>query len=241
MNIRHSLRASALLAMALCTAASQAAPQQKAVPESATPRPASTALRPAVLAPLPIALPPNVKIEFEVDGGQDDVLGMAKAFLGGLEETNAPRPGARPASGTWLQLLGDKQFSAILKDVRHLHLVVYRLPEASGGMTIQGGTMEGGVTLAPSTRRGAEASFDAIAFHAKPLLAAGGRRNLQANVGRSRVQMFDFAPSPGAASPTSSRGFGLIVQSASRIIVARSHGYPNMAALGRLIHFNSAS
>ena len=198
---------------------------------------------------LPIALPPGVKIEFEVDGGQDDVLGMVKAFVGGLEEANAPRSGAKPAPNSWQQMLGDKQFSAILKDVRHLHLVVYQLPNTqssiptpeigdTSGMTMEG-TMEGGVTLARPTQRASQANFDAIAFHAKPLLAAGGRRNLQANVGNTRVQMFDFAASP--TTPGSPRGFGLIAQSSSRIIVARSHGYPDMAALGRLIRLNGAS
>lgn len=77
--------------------------------------------------------------------------------------------------------------------------------------------------------------FNAMSFHKKPLLASGGRRNLQANMGRTRVQVFAFAASPGSA-----RGFGLIAQSPSRIIVARSEGYPDMAALGRMIHFSSA-
>ena len=256
MNIRHLHRASALLVVTFCAAASHAAPRPKSASKSAAskptakPAPKSAAkavpdlAAPAASVSLPIALPLGVKIEFEVDGGQDDVLGMVKAFVGGLEEANAPRSGARPAPNSWQQMLGDKQFSAILKDVRHLHLVVYQLPNTQSSIPtpeigdMSGMTMEGGVTLARPTRRAPDASFDAIAFHAKPLLAAGGRRNLQANVGNTRVQMFDFAPASSTGSP---RGFGLIAQSSSRIIVARSHGYPDVAALGRLIRLNAAS
>lgn len=223
----------------------QAAPQAKSVPvrPSALQKPATRAL--------PIPALPNAPVQLELEGTEQDLLGMLKSFAQGLEKANA-QSAKLPTANVFVQLLADKQLSAVLKNIRYLHLVVYDLdalrdaeeaasPSLGGSMsgsmsgTMSSGTMTGDVTMsAPGSATKPPTSLpkvpDALSFYEKPFRAEGGKRLLMANFKSTKVLMLGF---------NQPQGFALIVSAPSRVVVARADGYPDMEAFGRMIQFAS--
>jgi len=95
---------------------------------------------------LPIPVPPNARINVEVDAQHDDLLGVVKSLLkgfngqtlrammegpqgaggpsaGGPGMAGTPAPGSGEA--TFARMLADVNLAEVLKDINHLHLVMY--------------------------------------------------------------------------------------------------------------------
>jgi len=186
MNLSRLLPLAALAALALSPAPAQAQARSGA---------------------LPISLPPNAVVQIEVDGRDNDMLGMIKDLIGGVHfgpDADA-QTGTEPAGtavtvskpGGPPTLLSDGQMTALLKNIHHLHLVSFEPPVASGKSTA--------------------AAFDGLAFYDKPFQSQGGHRILFYGNG-PRVALYGF---------DQTRSFAL-----------RADGYPDMAVIGKILHFN---
>lgn len=167
---------------------------------------------------LPIPLPPNTVVQIEVDGRDNDMLGMIKDLIGGAHfgpDADA-QTGTEPAGtavtvskpGGPPTLLSDGQMTALLKNIHHLHLVSFAPPVASGKSTAAG--------------------FDGLAFYDKPFQSQGGHRILFYGSG-PRVALYGFDPA---------HSFAAVVDTGGAIYALRADGYPDMAVIGKILHFN---
>ncbi|MDX1932982.1 MAG: hypothetical protein SFU56_10285 [Capsulimonadales bacterium] len=167
---------------------------------------------------LPIAVPNGAKINTEFDGRENDLLGMVKDLINGMTTTDG-KTGAETASGpTPLDLLfgpgGSDRLATLLRNVRHLHLVVYSLPENAESGEIK------------------EVSDDAPAFYERAFRAEGGRR-LFYNAGQDAVLIVGFDQPQGIA---------VVIRQRDKVTVARTVGYPDMKVVGGVIRrFTGAS
>lgn len=218
------------LPLALAAAArlpSSAAHAQQAVPPTQTP--AAPAAAPA--APLPetailaIPTPPEAKLRFEMDARSEDLLGLVKSFLKGVGETNGTNPAksstalsSAPATpiNPIEEALKNGNLADILKDVNHLHFVVWELPSV------------------PKPNAPAEAKaapLDISAFYEGSFQAEGAHRILFTDADEYKLVMVGFPGRHGfafaaSALPTAGGGY---------VAAARADGYPNMEALSAFV------
>lgn len=158
---------------------------------------------------LPIPLPPGATVQFEVDARQEDLLGMAKSLVNGLQKSmeGQPKPGAAltasPASGeaAFFQQLLSQDFSKVLKDVNHVHIV---------GFAAKAGE-----------------PLDVDAFYESPWIQAGGRRLAWVNGGPGQRLLIVGFNAP--------RGFAAVLQSSEKTFAVRADGYPDLEALAPIL------
>lgn len=168
---------------------------------------------------LPIPLPPGATVQIEVDGRDSDVLGMVKDLIGGVHfGPDAPNGAAATAPAVVVTrpgppaLLSDGQIALLLQNIHHLHLVSFAPPPAR-----------------PGQRKGD--AFDGLAFYDKPFQAQGGHRTLFYGNG-PRVALYDFDPT---------HSFAAVVDTGGVVYALRTDGYPDLAVLGKMLHFNLGS
>ena len=227
----------------LCSVTAHAAPIQKSAPT----KPTVTKPTVAKSAPLDLSIAPlpDVPVQIELNGTDNDVLGMLKSFARGLEAANAnANANAAPAGGQTsdllLALLSEQQISAALKNIHHLHLVVYDLDalrEAQSQVdneNLLAGLGNAMMTPAiPKTKTPAPSKIpDAIAFYEPRWAGAGGKRLLMADFKNTKVLLQGF---------TAPQGFALVVSAPSRVIVARADGYPDLEIIGRMLRFGGSA
>ena len=165
---------------------------------------------------------------------------MLKSLARGLEAANA---GAQTSSSgqpsdMLMAFLSEGQFSAALKDIHHLHLVVYDLNSLrdaqsqaeNENLLANLGTSINGDKSTPEIPAPASKIPDAIAFYETKFVAEGGKRLLMGDFKNTKVLMSGFD------APT---GFALVVNAPSRIIVARADGYPDMEIVGRMVNLGA--
>ncbi|MCR8526139.1 hypothetical protein WB334_24880, partial [Escherichia coli] len=97
-----------------------------------TPAPVSMAAPP--LSQLVIPAPPGGRLRVEMDARSEDILGVMKSFLKGIGETNSTARAVDPARPIRPNPIADAlaggNLADILKDVNHVHFVVYEMPGA---------------------------------------------------------------------------------------------------------------
>lgn len=171
---------------------------------------------------LPIPLPPGATVQIELDGRDNDVLGMVKDLISSVHvgpDADAPNGTATTAPAVVVTrpgppaLLSDGQIASLLQNIHHLHLVSFAPPPAR-----------------PGQRKG-DAAFDGLAFYDKPFQAQGGHRTLFYGNG-PRVALYDF---------DLTHSFAAVVDTGGVVYALRADGYPNMAVLGKILHFNLGS
>jgi hypothetical protein len=164
--------------------------------------------------PLPIAVPPGAAVQMELDGKDQDLLGMVKSLLTGAATPKTAAGTAAPdAAGAnpFLNFLGDGQLTTLLRDIHHLHILSFKPADAA------------------SVPAGQPADF--LAFYEKPFEAEGGHRLLYLG-GSTPVVTVGF---------DQPRGFAAVVQSSGTVFVIRADGYPDMTIIGNLLRtFGSA-
>ena len=227
MNIRLSLLA-AVTAGALCSAvpalAQAPAPAPMAVPAPmASPLPAAAF---APLAPLVIPAPPGGRLRAEMDARNEDLLGMTKAFLKGIGETGQP-PAAVPGRALSppnpvAEAIANGDLAAMLRDINHVHMVVYEMPGAKLTTTL---------TLKPAAAKGkmvvqspkpAAPAFDSNTFYENAFAAEGAHRLLFTDADEVKLVMVGFPNKQGFAFAASGGGY---------VVVERSDGYPDLEIL----------
>jgi hypothetical protein len=193
-------------------------------PQSITPS-ALTFFNSSVLS---ISLPSNARLRLDVDARDEDILGVVKSLLRGLngstlkgilppaQANNSDATGKQQA-GTVdigkvaaLQLLSDTELHTLLENVNHLRVVVFETPRTS--------------RYSGARRKPQDSSI--ISYYENAYLTReGGRRLVRADF--DEVQMFTVG--------FPNRGFGVVIQSPGMGIVIRSDGYPDFVGAGPLL------
>lgn len=235
----------------LCTApvlAQQAAPA--AVPPVSAP--AAVPLTPAPVAPLTAAppilvlppgylsvpTPPGGTLRFEMNASSEDLLGLMKSFLKGIGETRSPNdPTRNPNDPAYTrtprpnnpieQALTDGNLADILKDVNHVHFLVWELTPPPAPPAIQAVRPHvNGAKFLPAPPAPAVPKFDANSFYEGAFGAEGAHRILFTDVDDYKLVMVGFPDRRGFAFAASGGGY---------VAAARSDGYPDLEALTAFI------
>lgn len=180
-------------------------------------------------SPLTIPLPAGSKLRVEMDARSEDVLGMMKSFLKGIgETTTALQPGQPvPPRNPVADLLVNGNLAEILKDVNHVHFVVYELAPSNSSLPLISpapkkaassvllSTMPTEVVLPP-------VSFDSNAYYETAFGAEGAHRIMFADADQYKLVMVGFPNRKGYAFAASGGGY---------VAVSRIDGYPNLEVL----------
>ena len=169
---------------------------------------ASSAMDTSLTAPLLIPMPPGAKLRVEMDARSEDVLGMMKGFLKGIGETGSALIPGQPAlpRSSMADLFVNGNLADILKDVNHMHFVVYELAHGTEGAK--------------------PAAFDSNAFYETAFGAEGAHRIMFADADQYKLVMVGFPERKGYAYAVSGAGF---------VGVSRIDGYPNLEVLSAFI------
>ncbi len=202
--------------------------QTEAVPVQTAPTAAAT---PGVLS---IALPPNVRLRFDLDAQDDDVLGMVKSLLRGFNGSNlkdllsatAPAPaqnGAAPVAPSgelaMLSMLSDADLGTMLENVHHLRFVAFETTNNYDNPKAQ-------VALSKSV----------LDFYSQAYLTReGGRRVMRADFDDVQVLGVRFGKAGFRDNVFHQAGFALVVQAPGVGMVFRGDGYPNLESVGPLV------
>ncbi len=223
------------------TAPAPVAPVQIAEPVAA---PAGKVLIPTQtwedpLVVLSIPAPPGGRLRVEMDARSEDILGVMKSFLKGIGETNATARAVDPARllrpNPIADALAGGDLADILKDVNHVHFVVYEMPGAKPPMF----TPPTPMMTKPLGKKGGKAlmaappvvvvpavlpapAFDSNAFYETAFDAEGAHRIVFTDANEYKLVMVGFPDRKGYAYAASGGGY---------VIVSRTDGYPNLEAL----------
>lgn len=222
-----SLLAVALAASTLFAAHPASAQQTAALPITAS-------------APLVIPPPPDGKLRVEMDARSEDLLGMVKSFLKGIGETSTPTGVATgttaAAPNPVAQAISSSDLAAMLKDVNHVHVVVYEIPGppmalALPALPLKPGLLKPGlkkvVITAPVTAPAPVVpAFDSNSFYESAFAAEGAHRILYTDADAYKLVMVGFPNRQGFAFAASGGGY---------VVVERSDGYPDLEALSAFI------
>jgi hypothetical protein len=176
--------------------------------------------------PLPIPLPDQAQVSVEIDAHHDDLLGVAKSMLKGLNlpalmqmmQGMAPgmgfpdiRPNGAPApdgaegqagpGAPGMVLPAAPNFADLFKGIHQMHLVVFKPANKDPEQIIK--------------------------FYEAPFQEQGGRRILWINQGANKVLMMGFS------EPR--RGFALIMPMGEEVAVVRADGYPDLEGVGSFV------
>ena len=244
MRSPHTLLLPLALAAATLLPVSDAFAQQAASPLPASAAPVSVSPPPAPppeTAALAIVAPPGARLRFEMDARSEDLLGLVKSFLKGIGETKgtaaakanaAPPVGPVPPVNPIEEALENGNLADILKDVNHLHFVVWELPPPPSTPTPS-------TAAKPLTKAAASAAppptpslaFDTNAFYEGAFQAEGAHRVLYTDADEFKLVMVGFPNHHGYAFVASD----LPASGGGYIAAARADGYPNMEALTAFI------
>jgi len=216
---------------AAATLAALPASAQQATPTAAT-APAS------VLAPLVIPAPPGGKLRVEMDARSEDLLGMVKSFLKGIGETGSPTviiPGQTAASASVqnpvAQAIANGDLAAMLKDVNHVHAVVYEVAGPPVPTPVMTAPVRLGISnpvaaapIAPPAP--AVPAFDSNSFYETAFASEGAHRILYTDADAYKLVMVGFPDRHGFAFAASGGGY---------VVVERSDGYPDLEVLTAFI------
>ena len=222
--------------------AQQPAPAAVLVPSASHPETAALA----------IPSPPGARLRFEMDARSEDLLGLVKSFLKGIGETKgidaaranaaAPAGPVRPVNPIE-EALENGNLADILKDVNHLHFVVWELPPPPSAPTPTTPakplpkTLTKPVALAVPAATPSVPTLDTNAFYEGAFQAEGAHRVLYTDVDEFKLVMVGFPDRHGYAFVASD----LPASGGGYIAAARADGYPNMEALTAFIsHVTSA-
>ncbi len=193
---------------------------------------------------LVIPAPPGAKLRVEMDARSEDLLGMVKSFLKGVGETG-PTPSAQagkaPANPI-ADALEAGNLADTLKDVNHVHFVVYELPGPTAPPPtlpftlpgkLHGKAVKAHLALPQFAPMSAPVSnFDSNAFYESAFSAEGAHRILYTDADAYKLVMVGFPERKGYAFAVSGAGY---------VAVSRTDGYPNLEALTAFVsRFTSA-
>ena len=217
---------SALTALLLCLPVQA---QQAAAPTAVSASPAAAAT-PAPL-PLPISSPPGAKLRFEMDARSEDLLGLVKSFLKGFSDVPASAKGAAgtpaAASNPIEEVLRDGNLADILKDVNHVHFMVWEVPALKPPVPVltppvKPGKASSALVATPPAAVFTPSALDTNAFYEEAFGHEGAHRIVFTDADELKLLMVGFPDR---------RGFAFAVSGGGYVAVSRADGYPNAEAL----------
>ncbi len=180
-------------------------------------------------SPLTIPMPPGSKLRVEMDARSEDVLGMMKSFLKGIGETTpVTQPGqSPPPRNPVADLLVNGNLADILKDVNHVHFVVYELaptilPAPMGAPAPKKAVKPSPLATMPMEVVAPLPTFDSNAYYENAFGAEGAHRIMFADADQYKLVMVGFPNRKGYAFAASGAGY---------VAVSRIDGYPNLEVL----------
>lgn len=203
------------------------------------------------LAPLPIPAPPGGKLRVEMDARSEDLLGLVKSFLKGIGETGPPpalRPGqTAPVPNPIAQAISGGDLAALLKNVNHVHFVVYEIPGAAASavpVSVEVFPLSSApgkpakkpeqktILVPPTPDAPATPAFDSNSFYEAAFASEGAHRILYTDADAYKLVMVGFP---------NQRGFAFAASGGGYIVVERSDGYPDLEVLTAFISRLSAA
>jgi len=168
----------------------------------------------------------------EMDARSEDVLGMMKSFLKGIGETTPvtqplapgqPVPPRNPVA----DLLVNGNLAEILKDVNHVHFVVYELapttpPAPMGAPAPKKAVKPSPLATMPMEVVAPVPTFDSNTYYENAFGAEGAHRIMFADADQYKLVMVGFPNRKGYAFAASGAGY---------VAVSRIDGYPNLEVL----------
>ena len=172
-----------------------------------------------------------------MDARSEDLLGMMKSFLKGIGETGQP---AAVTPGRTLSppnpvadAIANGDLAAMLKDVNHVHVVVYEvagppMPPPVLSLPARPGLKKSLVTAPPVPAAPVPAVplFDSNSFYESAFAAEGAHRILYTDADAYKLVMVGFPNRQGFAFAASGGGY---------VVVERSDGYPDLEVLTAFI------
>jgi len=200
-------------------------------------RPPVKAFTPSFITPSPLVIPtpPGGKLRVEMDARSEDLLGMVKSFLKGISETGSttvflPGQTAAAAQNSVAQAIASGDLAAMLKDVNHVHVVVYEVATPSTptrpSVLIPPGNTGLKKMLSANPPAPAVPAFDSNSFYETAFASEGAHRILYTDADAYKLVMVGFPNRQGFAFAASGGGY---------VVVERSDGYPNLEALTAFI------
>ena len=217
---------------------------QEAAAQPAAPDTAVAIPPPSILS---VPLPPYARLRLDLDTRDDDILGVVKSYFRGFNGqslkallnsigVNGTAPGSasgaaantsgapllHPAfdldKAAVLQLMSDSNLETLLRDVRHLRVVVFEMPPTRPASSGSKSTARTGTPAKPAAQ-------SVVAYYEeKYLTREGGRRIIRGDFDGVQMLMAGFQ----------GRGFAVVVQSPGMGVVVRADGYPNFEGAGPL-------
>ena len=163
--------------------------------------------------PLPVPVPPGATVVLEVDAHDDDLLGMVKSLLKGIngqalesmlgagENTQLPGRGPQAEMSVLTKMLSSVNLGEMFQEVRQLHFVVFTPAQGSSPAAM-------------------------LKFYDDPFTAAGGRCTASLNCPGMMMKLYGFQ------NPL---GMGLVIPGPNITIAARTEGYPNFQGVGPML------
>lgn len=196
--------------------------------------------------PLIIPAPPGGNLRVEMDARSEDLLGLVKSFLKGIGETGSPAallPGQTAASAAAAaqnpiaQAIAGGDLAAMLKDVNHVHVVVYEIPgaAAASSVTVQvtppvhsalKKNVQITVITPPASAIPVAPAFDSNSFYETAFASEGAHRILYTDADAYKLVMVGFP---------NKRGFAFAASGGGYVVVERSDGYPDLEVLTAFI------
>jgi hypothetical protein len=181
--------------------------------------------------PLVIPVPPNSTVQVEVDLRDDDLLGVFKSLLRGVGQAANSGPTAagltstaKPTSDAQIAaILSNVDLSDVLKDVTHVHFVMFQLPGGAAPALVPA---PDGAKVKPAVATNAPPALpDQTAFYETAFATEGGHRIIYANNDPIHLLMTSFGHA---------HGFAFVVQAPGGLAVLRADGYPDLSKLAAL-------
>ncbi len=235
--MRHLLALSTALTLGTLSLGHPALAQTPTAAPAPVYTPTPTPVTAPPLSQLTIPAPPSGRLRVEMDARSEDILGVLKSFLKGIGQTNATARAVDPARPVKPNPIADAlaggDLADILKDVNHVHFVVYEMPGAKPPVLTPPTLTKplgkkGGKALVPVPAVPAAPpalpvpTFDSNAFYETAFSAEGAHRLLFTDADEYKLVMVGFPNRKGYAYAVSGGGY---------VAVSRSDGYPNLEAL----------
>lgn len=222
-----------LLALSVATNFAQTAfAETEKTPAPETNTPVTTVVEPAAMEASKtddwsVGMPPNARLRLDIDARDEDILGVVKSLLRGLNGQNLQGmmsplnsagllPGTPPVEGqpaaAAANRFSDTDLGSLLRNITHLRIVFFEtaLPPSSTSVK----------------KKPAFTPQPLMSYYEKRFVTeAGGRRIVRADFDDTQMLMVGFGKS----------GCAIVMQAPGKGVVIRTDGYPDLEGIGPLV------
>lgn len=219
-----------LLALSIATNFAQTAfAETEKTPAPETNTPVTTVVEPAAMEASKtddwsVGMPPNARLRLDIDARDEDILGVVKSFLRGLNGQNLQGmmsplnsagllPGTPPVEGqpAAANPFSNVDLGYILGDITHLRVAFFETAVPQSSTSVK--------------KKPASTPLPLMSYYEKRFVTeAGGRRIVRADFDDTQMLMVGFEKN----------GCAIVMQAPGKGVVIRTNGYPNLEGIGPL-------